>query len=300
MKRSRYYSNFKKIVGGSLFFMLFILMIVLLAKSVNREVTQTEYAIGYKTFDMEFTKVYEQGRYVTGVAEHWTIVKRTLQEMGASGEECLTNDKVLVDLTYSLQFAYLKQDLISILKRQFHDDDNYKKMLKDRVESSIATTCTKYDAEDFYNSRSTIDEAMFANLLSIVNDQNIGIEIAFFQLQNIAFPTEFSDLIELKQNTEQEAQTAINDRESILTQANTRLLEAQRTAEIILIDANNVANITLNAATTNSTAQQKVWSNRALAYAHTQKTLGYNGSDTVAYIVSENVQVSGNLVTVAS
>jgi len=277
-----------------------VLLIVLLVETVNYEVTQTDYAIGYDTYGMKFTKVYEQGRHVKQVGEHWTKIQRTLQEMNKDDEECLTNDKVLVDLTYSLQFGYLKEDLISIIKRLFHDDGNYKSMLRNLVESSIATTCTNYKAEDFYNKRSTIDEAMFANLLIAVNDQNIGSEIAFFQLQNIGFPTEFSDLIALKQNTQQEAQTALNDRQSILTQANTGLLEAGRTAEIILIDAYNAANITLNSATTNSTAQQELWYNRAFAYKQTQLTLGYNGSDTIAYIVSENVQVANNLVTVSS
>lgn len=304
MKRSEYYNSVKFFVACFLAAFSIVLMIVLLALCVNRDVTQTQYAIGYDTYNMEFTKIYEQGKHVTRVGEHWTIVQRTLQEMQKNNEECLTKDKVLVDLTLTLQFEYQKDSLIPVLKRLFKDDNNYKQAINNAVLSSVRETCVKFNAEDFYDQRSIIDQQMFSDVRQNVNNATIngkkfGTNVEFFQLVNIGFPPTFSALIETKQQTEQQAQTAINDRESILTQAETGLLEAEREADIIIINANNTATININAARTNATVETEKWGYRAFTYGHVQRTLGFNGTDTIGYIETENIQKARSIVTSA-
>ena len=62
MKRIEFYNLVIKRTIYLVVFSAIITMICLLALYVNYPVEQTEYAVGYDTYNMEFTKIYEQGR----------------------------------------------------------------------------------------------------------------------------------------------------------------------------------------------------------------------------------------------
>lgn len=296
MLRSEFWKKIGIFVGGFLTFSGVILMIVLLSLTVNKEVKQDEYAVGYNTFEMEFTEVRSQGKYVTEVGEEFIILKRTLQEF-STDLECLSKDKVLLDLSFALQYQYSEGDLIPIILRQFGENGVYKKFIKNHILSSVSETCLKYNAEDYYTIRSTIDIDMFDSLVVKINDQDIGTTIEFFQLVNIGFPPEFSAKITEKQHVQQTGDTAINDRASILTDANTELLEAEREATISVINANNTASININKANANANSQKALWDQRAFAYENAAMTLGFNGTDMISYIKSINVQEADTLLT---
>jgi hypothetical protein len=59
MKRSQFWLRVCIVMGAFLLFSSVILMITLLALCVQ-SVNQTEYAVGYDTYNMEFTKIYTQ------------------------------------------------------------------------------------------------------------------------------------------------------------------------------------------------------------------------------------------------
>lgn len=295
LKKSEFWQNVFCGIFGIMIFGGVLLMIVSLSLTVQT-VNQKEYAVGYDNYTMEFTKIYTQGQSVTRIGEYLIILPRTIQEYEAK-LSCLTKDKVLVLLDVGMQYQYDKSELINTILRKFNGKKNFNTFITNRATSSIMDTCLKYNAEDFYTKRGNIDITMYNTLVSVINNDNIGANVEFFQLINIEFPPTFSSAIVKKQTVQQEALTATNNRQSILTNAKTMLYEAQRTAAIISINANNTALITLNKAYADANAQVELWKKRSYAYNYTATVLGLNGSAMVDYIESENVKKSSTLIT---
>jgi regulator of protease activity HflC (stomatin/prohibitin superfamily) len=211
----------------------------------------------------------------------------------------LSRDKVLLEIDFAMQYQYSPSVLKTVILKQFGSGKQYNKFIYKRALSSIMDTCLKHDAEEYYTSRGLIGIQMYDELVLNINNQSVGTIVEFFQLINIDFPDSFSDVITSKQNIQQQALTSLNDRQSILTNAQTALYEAQRTASITLINANNTAMININKAKTQSDAQIELWNQRTYGYAHAMNILGLNATDMIDYIESENIKKSSILVTSA-
>ena len=296
MKRSAYFLGCCGIFGIIILVGGIITMISLLALYINYSVEQDEYAVGYDTYNMKWTKIYNQGRYPIKVGENMIKIKRTLQEF-SKDISCLTKDKILLDINIALQYQYEKDKLIPVILEQFSSIDNYKQFLFDRITSSIMNSCLSYDAEQYYTDRSAVDAHMYSQLIHDINYNNIGANVEFLQLVNIQFPVQISTAITQKQNIDQEALTVMNDRSTLLTNANTELLETIRTSNILLINANNTANIILNQAETNAEIQNMLWTKRAYGYEHASGKLGLNSSQIIDYIESDIIQKSDKFYT---
>lgn len=296
MKRSEFYSSVKYAVFGILIFGGIITMISLLALYINYPVEQSEYAVGYDTYNMEFTKIYEQGKYPIRVGEEMIIIERTLQDYNRNFI-CMTKDKILIELDVGLQYQYQRDDLIDKILMEFSSVGNFEGFLFDRMTSSIINSCLAFDAEEYYTERSIIDRHMYNGLITDINDYNFGVLVEFFQLINIKFPLEISNAIADKQNIEQDTLTAINERASKLTEANTKLFEMQRKADIQIINAYAKANVTMNQAESNFEIQNVLWSNRAYSYLHALSALGLNSSSIIDYIQADLITKSENLLT---
>ena len=294
MKRSEFLNLFLFWTIGIILLGGIITMITLLSLYINYPVEQTEYAVGYNSYNMKFTKIYDQGRYPIQVGEQMIKIPRTLKDFNRK-ITCMTNDKILIDLDISIQYLYQKDNLIPKILKEFGSIDTFNSFLSDRITSSIINSCLSYESEEYYIERSVIDRYIYSELLIDVNNKNIGATIEFFQLVNVKFPTEISTAITQKQNIDQESLTAQNDRNTLLTQENTKLLETQRQANIIIINANNQANITLNQAYTNTQAQNILWTNRVYTYKHIADKLNLNSSHLIDYLETDLISKSNNL-----
>lgn len=270
-------------------------MITLMSLYISFPVKQNEYAIGYDTYNMKFTKIYEQGKYPIRVGEDMIIIKRTLQDYN-NNLKCMTKDKILIDLSISLQYLYFRNNLIDILKT-FSSIKKFNEFLFDTIENSIVKSCLMYDVEEYYTKRNNIDDYMYNNLIYYINNQSFGASIEFFQLVDIQFPTEVSNIITEKQNIEQETLTALNERTSKKTDAQTALYEMQRQADVILINAYVNANITINQANSNLEIQQVLWNKRAYAYYNANDKLKLNSTEMIDFIQTDLIYKSNNLLT---
>jgi regulator of protease activity HflC (stomatin/prohibitin superfamily) len=296
MKRSEFYRDIR---GCAIFVFLLggiVTFITLMALYISYPVEQSEYAVGYDTYNMEFTKIYEQGKYPIRVGEEMIIIERTLQDFNQD-LTCMTKDKILIELKFSLQYQYNRDDLIDKILMEFSSVSNFNGFLFDRMISSIVNSCLAYNAEEYYTERSSIDRYVYNQLIIDINEYNLGANVGFFQLINIQFPIQISNAIDEKQNIEQEALTAKNERATKLTEANTKKLEMERQADIQIINANTVANVTLNQAMSNSQIQQVLWENRAYTYAHADEVLGLNSTELVEYVQADLISKSDNLLT---
>ena len=294
MKRIEFYNLVIKRIKYLFLLAGLITMISLLALYVNYPVEQTEYAVGYDTYNMKFTKIYEQGRYPIKVGEKMIKIPRTLKDFNRE-ITCMTKDKILIDLDVGIQYLYQKDDLIPKILKEFSTVDSFNSFLFDRITSSIINSCLSFDSGEYYIERSVIDRHIYDQLILDINNKSIGANIEFFQLVNIEFPSEISSAITQKQNIEQESLTAQNDRSTKLTEANTKLYETQRTANILIINAENQANITINQANTNAQAQNILWMNRAYTYKHISNLLNLNSTQLIDYLQSDLISKSNKL-----
>jgi hypothetical protein len=275
-----------------------VLFVTLLSLTVLREVVQTDYAIEYNTYNCKFGRVLEQGKYTTDVGVELLTFKRTLQDLNLGDLTCMTSDKVLVTLDITMQIQYQQSALIPTILKKFNGNDNYLSFLTALAQSSVLNTCVLYSAEQYYSERSTIDIEMTKNVQKTITEE-IGSTVEFFQLKNIQFPSNYSDIVLQKQTTEQLQTTYRNDRENQLTVANTHYYIANNTAEIIIINANQQALTILNQANATKQVVESFWDNRAKVYLSLlQDNFNYNVSALVNYINSETIRNTGKLYSI--
>lgn len=262
-----------------------VISFALLGVSVNKVVENNEYGVVYygKT-TMEFGNIYEQGIYSISPGASMMIFHRTLQDVDTGTIGCFSSDRIQITLTVAAQYQLVKNDIIPAILQTYGGNDEFVKILSFVIKNLIIERCGQYSAEDFYNFRAEIDQDMYQTVLVDVNNNTIGATIEFFQLINIGFPTEFSHAITGKQIVIQEAVTKLNQRSSLLTAANTTLLQAQRTANITLLNAYNTAEINLRTANTTRDIIFTQWLKRAESYLSIMTTLGLNETGFIEYL----------------
>jgi len=271
-------------------------MIVMLAITIKK-VEQSDYAVAYNKFTCDFNEPYEQGTYVTRVGDKLFLFQRTLQDLNVGNNhdgvmKCLTSDKVLIKLDVAIQIQLVKDSLISFVLKQFENNQNYMNFLVKLAESSILNTCILYTAEEYYSQRSIIDLELSVSLKEMIN-RTIGSEIAFFQLVDIQFPADYSNVILQKQTTQQQIITNLNDRANQLTNANTGLFVANNTANIMIINAQQQAQTIINKAITDQENVMSFWQKRTETF-ESLLINNFNNNVTllIMYIQSEIIRNS--------
>ncbi len=278
-------------IGISVFAGL-LLMAVLLGLCVNVKVGQNSYMITYNSFTTDISSVREQGTYTILPGDNKVTLTRTLQTVNNGDITCLSNDRLVLVLTVSVQFQYIKDEIIPIIFYQFSNENNFQTYLVNLVTSSIISTCGLYTAEQYYDNRGAIETSLFNQLVLAVNSSTSVVDIQFLQLKNIAFPDGFANIITQKQLVQQQEVTELNARTSQLINANTTLLTSQQSAEILLINANNQAEIILNQAQATKDVILTFWQQRSLAYQSIMRGMNLNASDFLQYLRSTIIQTS--------
>mmetsp|Transcript_16566 Transcript_16566/g.24919 ORF Transcript_16566/g.24919 Transcript_16566/m.24919 type:complete len:298 (+) Transcript_16566:40-933(+) len=273
-----------------------VLVITLLAVTVNREVGQEEIVVPYDTYSMKFYGTKEQGKYTTGVGVKWYTFKRNLRNLNVGKISCLSNDKIEMVLDVKIQIIMDKDALKRVVLKQFKNGDGHTEFLRFVARSSIISTCLNYTAEEYYSERRGIDAAMFENLQRDINDYDFGATVEFFQLETITLPDALIDVITEKQNIEQDIVTARNDRQNAIITATTALLKAEQSAHVTVIEANNTAVIVRNRALQTESIIQTEWGNRAIAYQSIVDGLDLDEEEFLEYLNSELLRQSSRVI----
>lgn len=256
---------------------------------INRLVEQDEFVVKYNTFTNTFDGVLTQGRFATPIGTEFFHFKRVLQNIELYNIKCMSRDKVIINLHSVMQIQYDPRYLIPILLEQYETEVHYKALLTAIIKSVILNTCLDWNIEQFYMERSQIDNAMYNKLIQNVNVTSLGTQLMFFQLVDIQFPVEYSDLIKDKQNVEQNIQTALNDRVNKLTQAQTIIVVKTKEAAINLVNANKTANIRMNNANTVAKQIKVQWETRAATYENIMTHLNLSADGLMEYVKQEKI-----------
>ena len=272
----------------------FILALIVAFLCINiGSVEQEEYAIALNSFTMQFRdEVYSQGTFILRPGDTLLKFKRTVQSIELGEIDCLTKDEVLIDIEVSAQFQYVRDGLIPFVLKQFGNDENYQDFLVSAMRSTILNSCLEFTALDYYEMRTVVDAAMFKNLVADMNEKGLGCTIEYFQLVDIRYPTEYISTLHQKQNVKQDLITAENHRSTEIIGATTAKLEAQRTANINLINAYNSRNITLYNAHTQKQAIVAQWENRGKYFKNVLVDLKLTYGQFIEYLKSDVVRTS--------
>jgi hypothetical protein len=182
-------------IGLCVVFTGVILAIVLLALTAGRKVGQKEIVVPYDEYKMKFYGEKEQGTYTTGVGVKWFTFQRNIRDLGLKKLECLSHDKVEIDLEVRVQILMDKDALKSVVLKKFGKPDLHTSFLKYMAKCAIIATCLNFTAVQYYSQRSNIDKAMFDNLQSSINYADFGATVEFFQLVTITLPEQLNEVI---------------------------------------------------------------------------------------------------------
>lgn len=274
-----------------------VLILFFIPLNVNRLVEQNEYVVKYNEWTNNFYKdILTQGRYATPFGVEFYRFTRTLQNIELYNLECMSADKVILNLTIFMQIQYYPEYLIPVILEKYGSDANYKKLINSVAQSTILNTCLNWNVEQYYMDRSKIDESMRKELWQNINKTTIQSQVIFFQLVNIKFPDSYSDLIKEKQNIDQNKQTALNDRTNKLTQIQTQIIINQKNAQINLVNANMTSNINLNNALAQIEQIKNYWNLRTDYLASVANELNLNSSQLLDWIKQEKISGTTNLL----
>jgi regulator of protease activity HflC (stomatin/prohibitin superfamily) len=281
------------LTSGFFLFCIILLIIILLSLTVNKRVEQDEYGITINKFTTQIGPLLEQGSHTLAVGDKFIIIKSIFIHREYDFV-CMTYDKLLIDISISFQYQYIKNRIIEEIFYKFGDENKFLIYMDAAVQSSVYSTCGNYHAEDFYVSRGSIENQMMIDMKVNMNKFDIGIDINLIQLKNVNLPTEFTTSITNKQLIDQNIVTQTNQRTSEIINANTILYQSKINYDISIINANNTAKIILQTAQINKDIEIYNWNQKAISILNIMTNLNLNSTQLCEYIELELMKNSKN------
>ena len=271
-----------KIVGitsGVVFGVAALLTIILVPASL-RDVEFDELAVHYDdlTKIVDKNKVLEEGRHVLLPQSKLFKFKRTLQTIDLSGENeinCLTKEGLNMALDITTQYQIIKEKLFDIFE-EYGEEEYWVTYVRSVTRDTIKDVCSEFTGEDFFFRRGDIEQQMSQQLVSAYSQSNAYATSELVQLRNVMHPSSYEKANQGKQETEQEKDRVLSEREQKLTDIQTELLKAEADAEIKLTRAQGQADAKISEANELAKAEIRKWQERASAYDSVKQQLGDN------------------------
>jgi regulator of protease activity HflC (stomatin/prohibitin superfamily) len=257
-----------------------LLLIILLAVSFA-VISPTQMGLLYdassKHIDRE--RLYMAGRHYVGVGKSFIKFPRTVETIALNDVNGRTSDGLPVNMDLSFNYK-LTTDLKKICVCYELFGVNYVTVMKKVATNLVRDVAARYSAFSFYFNRSSISVAMDLSLSEALDV--FGFSIDGFQLLNFELPKDFSNAIVATQVVREQITQAQYEQQSAQVEASTRIAEAKRTADMIVVTAQADASATISAM--NSQAQALTFSLRLEAQAY--KALIDNLNMTTSEFVS--------------
>ncbi|XP_022079259.1 uncharacterized protein LOC110973086 [Acanthaster planci] len=267
-----------------------IVLIVVSLKTLQSD----EMAVMYNTISRELYEDVKQEGLHNGPPGFQFItfpsVYRTIQYPDL---RCLNKDGVIISLNIAFQYQIQSRDLRQIVL-QFRDHENFEKVLKSTGESAIHEACSDYNTTEFQalrqNFQNSVREALSARY------QYLSTNIDDLQVNNIARPAEYEQAVRSKEAARENIQVAESERPRLLTQAETTLKEAERSAIITLNRANSEARIARTRAEAEAKAIYNQYETEAQTYVQIMQEQDLDTSGFLAYMGVRTIGLAKNPV----
>jgi len=276
---------------------LLVLMITLLAVSIQ-VIANDELGIKYHKITKKITseRVYEEGRYTLTPGETFFKFKRRYVTIDDTDVLCLTQDGLEAQLDISFQYRLNQSELISFYKLY---GSGYEDIIALLARTATRDACGNWTSEGFYYARERVQQDMASRMQTAFD--TIHVEAGFLQLSNVALPTEFQTVVRSTQEAKQDSEQASNERNEELTKAQTEVLQAEKTATILAVNAqadaygiDAKASADAEAITAELTAQKET-------YSSVMVSLGLSAEELINYISLQTIQNSeGSVISVES
>ena len=263
----------KFVAGGGCFCALLIAGAIMIGCSFG-VLGPTDMGLDYDSINIRINEVdlFENGRYFIGLGHEFIIFPKRLKTIrmsdqassgggeGEEGEERVTSQllartmdglPVTLDLSFQYRLMPSAESLVKLYK-DFQTD--YESAYIRIARNVLRDVAADYQAFNYFYNRSVISSAMRGSLDVALMQHSATVQS--FQLLNVLLPPRFSSAIEETEIARQEIENAGYQQAVSITEANTRVREAERQAKIILLAANaTAANITLQASAINCAAE---------------------------------------------
>jgi prohibitin 2 len=291
----------KFVAGGGCFCALLIAGAIMIGCSFG-VLGPTDMGLDYDSINIRINEVdlFENGRYFIGLGHEFIIFPKRLKTIrmsdqassgggeGEEGEERVTSQllartmdglPVTLDLSFQYRLMPSAESLVKLYK-DFQTD--YESAYIRIARNVLRDVAADYQAFNYFYNRSVISSAMRGSLDVALMQHSATVQS--FQLLNILLPPRFSSAIEETEIARQEIENAGYQQAVSITEANTRVREAERQAKIILLAANaTAANITLQAGAEADVLLRQVEAERE-AYKAIKEALGFNEEELLSYV----------------
>jgi len=273
----------KKRLCGGLCCVVIILVCILIPLSIQN-VSHSQFGIAYNNHTCTAQSgVYNEGKYFLGTATTMFLYNRIVINIELTGDQslqCLTYDGIQVVLDITFQYQIIEGELHTIFF-DFGEEETLRDFIKTTARDSIRDVCATKTAQNFYEERGGIEQAMTAGLTSDMALAKAHVVIRLLQLKNVELPILLKNAIEQKQRSEQDIHNALNERAGALINAQTLMETAKVEAETLVIVSIAEATAVLTEAEEKATSIKKVFQNRGSVYKFIMEVTNMSSSTFV-------------------
>ncbi len=280
-------------VRGGCCFCWSILCIIIFATSWASLDFQ-EYGLDYNTWRHTVQpEAVGSGRYFLGVGHRFltfpkvyqTIEYSDVPDATAGSVQSRTKDGVEVILSVSFQYQ-LKQEKINDLFQMYgvemdglddEEEEPYKRVFSYVARDILTDVSTEYNAFEFFSNRTNIGDRMWRELRRVY-ERDYFATVVFFQLKDVDLPDQFEHAIQDAEVSRQYQQRAREIQTKAEIEAETSVIQAQYSAQIMLQEAEAQANSTLLQNTYDIAAFNFTQKNRLNSYKAMKTQLGWTTS----------------------
>lgn len=208
---------------------------------------------------------------------------------------CLNQDGVTITLDISYQYQAMQSKLYDIAM-QFKDIKGYEVVLKNAGQAAVYESCSNFRTNQFQTERSRFQEDVkkkikgrYTALHAIITD---------LQVRDIRRPSEYESAVRSKEAARQNIEVAKQERPRKITQANTKLREAETQANITLAKAHSNARIISFKAQREADGIKVQYQKEGEMYKGIKDDLGLNADQLLSYIGVRTIANAKNPVYV--
>eukprot|EP00908_Phaeocystis_cordata_P026529 Transcript_9009.p1 GENE.Transcript_9009~~Transcript_9009.p1 ORF type:complete len:368 (+),score=181.81 Transcript_9009:506-1609(+) len=265
----------------------------------------TQFALDYDTvnFQINDAMLYTGGRHFIGLGHVFIVFPNTLQtvRMGTVQEgeqvdgETVTTSSLLartedgLQVTLDISFQYRLEATIDAVIKLYSDfQDNYRPAYVRIARNVLRDVASEFQAFQYFYNRTIVGAKMRETLNSALANHSATVQA--FQLLNVELPERFAAAIEATEVARQAIENARYQQDVARTEANTRVEEAKRQAQIILLEANATAQSTTLQAAADANITLRQMQAETTAYRTIQQELDLDEEQLLSYVWLKAIQ----------
>ena len=262
-----------------------------------------EYGLDYNSWRHTVaTEAVGSGRYFLGTGHEFLTFPKVYQtieysetpDANASPLQSRTKDGVEVILSISFQYQLKMENIHDLFEtygitmagvdEEEGEVEPYKRVFSYVARDILTDVSTEYNAFEFFANRTNVGDRMWRELRTVY-ERDYFASVVFFQLKDVDLPDAFEHAIQDAEVSRQYQQRAREIQTKAEIEAETKVIQANYNAQIMLQEAGAQANATLLQNYYDIAAFNYTQSNRLASYKAMNDELGWtDASQLIDYV----------------